>query len=238
MHRIESECPEDRYIPRCRLPQSVFKRESLAINQWVCITTSDKVIYSRAWPSNKNTLEDIVQANETIARTHSTQYEMETCKKLASGYCDVRPLKQKFSNAAQITLSSDSYDEKTRKSLNIALGQLNGMVLCKGCRVELNLGWKTVCATVSEITPDRNCIVTQNTVVSLADGVIIPKLNFAIAPPNIPGMRVQLAGLEEAFDSLVEIVGLPIIYHKLVSAINIKCPKSILLYGPPVYLIG
>ncbi|ORX54893.1 AAA-domain-containing protein [Piromyces finnis] len=42
-----------------------------------------------------------------------------------------------------------------------------------------------------------------------------------------------LAGLENAYQSLLDIIMYPLIYPDYIKQLNIECPKGILLYGPP-----
>jgi len=42
-----------------------------------------------------------------------------------------------------------------------------------------------------------------------------------------------LAGLENAYQSLLDIIMYPLIYPNYIKKLNVECPKGILLYGPP-----
>jgi len=42
-----------------------------------------------------------------------------------------------------------------------------------------------------------------------------------------------LAGLENAYQSLLDIIMYPLIYPDYIKQLNVECPKGILLYGPP-----
>lgn len=80
--------PEDKDIARCRLPDSLFKDRFLSVNQWVLILSSERVIYSRAWPFLKNgPKEGIVQANPIISREAESISEVDTMSGLSSGEC-------------------------------------------------------------------------------------------------------------------------------------------------------
>ena len=50
---------------------------------------------------------------------------------------------------------------------------------------------------------------------------------------NVNIKKSPLAGLENAYQSLLDIIMYPLIYPDYIKKLNIECPKGILLYGPP-----
>jgi SpoVK/Ycf46/Vps4 family AAA+-type ATPase len=144
-------------------------------------------------------------------------------------------MKINLPTAARIELLLESGD---KESMIPAFYQLRGLVLRKGCRVKLDLGWKQVTVYVSDIKPDKapDYIIDTRTEIS----VIVsshPRKESRLESKmkNIGDVRALLPGLMPAFEALQELIVYPLFYRNLVSRLGIKCPRGVLLHGPPGY---
>jgi len=62
---------------------------------------------------------------------------------------------------------------------------------------------------------------------------ITEEMNKLKISNNVNIKKSPLAGLENAYQSLLDIIMYPLIYPDYIKKLNIECPKGILLYGPP-----
>lgn len=145
-------------------------------------------------------------------------------------------MKVKVPTAASLVLA---LEDGPSDNLSPVFHQLRGLVLRKGCRVSVHLGFKRTNVIITKIEPSSkpDCLIDAKTYISVADD---DKGNLAsvIKPVQIPKVTVrevkeQLPGLESVFEDLEEVLIYPIFYRKLVDKLGIKCPKGVLLHGPP-----
>jgi hypothetical protein len=142
-------------------------------------------------------------------------------------------MKSNLPNASRLEISLES---GSKESLVPAFYQLRGLVLRKGCAIKLDLGWKQVTVYVSDIKPEKapDYFIDTRTEISV---IVSPpprkEARLESKMKNIKEVRALLPGLMPAFEALQELIVYPLFYKKLVSRLGIKCPRGVLLHGPP-----
>jgi SpoVK/Ycf46/Vps4 family AAA+-type ATPase len=145
----------------------------------------------------------------------------------------VKPMKVNLPTASHLEISLES---GSKESLVPAFFQLRGLVLRKGCRVKLDLGWKKVTVYVTELKPEKapDYFIDTRTDISV---IVSPcprkETRLESKMKNISDVRALLPGLMPAFEALQELIVYPLFYKKLVSRLGVKCPRGVLLHGPP-----
>ncbi|KAG0225382.1 hypothetical protein BGW42_004452 [Actinomortierella wolfii] len=244
----------DTRTARCRISPTRFADLALIVGQWVRLESATASTLCRVWPARYDS-KDAVLVDPYICKATSGNVGTHTTED-ANSKTILTPLNQPIALAQRITatvqvqhkdpahtaaeLISAFQGASAPLKRNIVQNILMNLALEKGCVVghpdsSLRL---TIVSTIPEDVP---VLVNKGTIVSIVSEQGNDILTGTESQPSttsttsIPGNTTPttLPGLEKAFQALLEVVSYPLLYSHYIQALNIECPKGVLLYGPP-----
>ncbi|KAG2179539.1 hypothetical protein INT44_006386, partial [Umbelopsis vinacea] len=223
------------YIPT---PVYTQLKDRKNVETWVQITdkSSKQTFYCHALPSNQASdtvnISRYIQAPDTGGGSPGSVGIIESIQD-GIELNIVCELKENVDELEQKRRLGFIWDEASELERLLAVrNMLDGMVVVAGCIiVPATAPIKISAGTKISIKDDIGAF--QETADSGIDQLVSSMSNLSLARLKQKKNAFGMSGLEKAYDALLEVVSYPLLYNDVITALNIECPKGVLLYGPP-----
>ncbi|KAG0230109.1 hypothetical protein BGW41_002607 [Actinomortierella wolfii] len=217
----------DTRTARCRISPTRFADLALIVGQWVRLESATASTLCRVWPARYDS-KDAILVDPYICKATSGNVGTHTTED-AHSKTILTPLNQPIALAQRITATVQVQHKDPAHTAAELISAFQGA----SAPLKRNI--------VSTTPEDVPVLVNKGTIVSIVSEQGNEILTGTESQPSttsttsIPGNTTPttLPGLEKAFQALLEVVSYPLLYPHYIQALNIECPKGVLLYGPP-----